>query len=232
MAWTDPTTPNLADFFTYAYSQGIPSASIPLPVLTVTNGGSGYTSAPNVTIAGPSVGLAMTATATVSGGIVTALTPVSPGTNYGSIPTLTIDAPTSGTQATGVVTSLASIYPAAALNKAIDITINSTGGASLTGELTSYVRACYNIGFHTLLIIAQDVTGSTFFQTQRTAFNLNQFRPGVMLASGDQGTSQTFIVPKFFQEITMEGLDATKTPWGRSWIAYEQQYGYTVWGMS
>ena len=233
MAWIQPGSPNLADFFTFATNQGIPTALIPLPVLTVTNGGSGYTSAPSVTIASPAVGTAMTATATVSGGQVTALTPVYPGSNYASPPALTIAAPTSGTQATGVVTSLASQYPASALNQSMAITIDNHGpGPSIVGELTSYARACYNLGMHLLLAFAQDTAPSTFFSTQRQAFGMNQLRPGIVMAAGDQSTSQTFMVPEFFQDISMEGLEATKTPWGRQWLAYQQMYGRTVWGVS
>jgi len=232
MAWVQPATPNLADFFTFAYAQGIPAADLPLPVLTVTAGGSGYTVAPVVTIAGPAIGTAMTATATISGGVVTALTAVYPGSNYASIPDLTIAAPTSGVQATGVVTSLGSPYPASALNQSLDITINSTGGSTILGELSNYVRATYNLGVHLLMQFAQDISPSTFFVDTRKAFGLNQFRPGIVMAAGDQATSQTFIVPKFFQEITLEALEATRTPWGRAWLSYEQMYSSTVWDMS
>ena len=52
-------------------------------VLTVTAGGTGYTSAPTVTIAAPTTtGTTATATATVSGGVVTGLTITEAGTNY------------------------------------------------------------------------------------------------------------------------------------------------------
>lgn len=233
MAWIQPTQPNLADFFTYAYAQGIPAASIPLPVLTVTAGGSGYTVAPTVTIAPPATGTAMTAVATVSGGVVTALTAVYPGSNYASLPAVTIAPPPSGgTQATGEVTALSATAPVGVLNQSIEITINSGGGASITGELSNYVRAVYNLGVHLLLLLAQDPFGTNFFATARTTFNLNKFRPGIVMAAGDQSTSQTFIVPKFFQDITLEGLEATQTPWGRQWLAYEQMWGPTVWGVS
>jgi hypothetical protein len=52
--------------------------------VTVTDGGSGYTSAPTVTISGNA-----TATATVSSGKVTAITLTSAGYNYLSPPTIT-----------------------------------------------------------------------------------------------------------------------------------------------
>ena len=55
--------------------------------ITVTNGGSGYTSAPTVTISG-GAGSAATATATVEGGAVTAVTIDNNGYNYTSAPTV------------------------------------------------------------------------------------------------------------------------------------------------
>ena len=59
--------------------------------VTITNGGSGYTSAPTVTIAAPSDGITATATATVSGGAVTAITITNGGSNYNSVPNVTFN---------------------------------------------------------------------------------------------------------------------------------------------
>lgn len=211
---------------------GVPTASLPKPTATISAGGSGYTSAPAVTIDPPAIGVTMTATATISGGAVTAITVNNPGTNYAATPSLTIAAPASGTQATGAITALGSTWPASVLNEAMDRTIDSTGGANLLGELSAYVKACYNIGFHLLLVFAADPSGGTFFKTTRATYKLTQFRPGIVMAAGDQATSQTFIVPEFFQHITLEALEATKTPWGRQWVEYQQMYGQTIWDMS
>ena len=72
---------------------------------TVTAGGSGYTSAPTVTIAGGS-GNGATATATVTNGAVTAVTVVSGGTNYASAPRVTFSGGAgSGAAATAVVSN-------------------------------------------------------------------------------------------------------------------------------
>jgi len=57
--------------------------------VTITNGGSGYTSAPTVTIANPSSGITATATATISGGAVTDITITDGGSNYNSTPSVT-----------------------------------------------------------------------------------------------------------------------------------------------
>ncbi len=73
--------------------------------ITITNPGSGYTSAPTVTVDPPGSGRQATATATVSGGAVTAITITDPGQGYASAPAITISAPPEGgTQATATAT--------------------------------------------------------------------------------------------------------------------------------
>lgn len=69
--------------------------------ITITDGGSGYSAAPTVTISAPTSGTTATATATVTGGVVTAVTITDPGSGYTTTPTVTFSAPTSGTTATG-----------------------------------------------------------------------------------------------------------------------------------
>ena len=59
---------------------------------TVTNGGSGYTTAPAVTITAAS-GSGATATATIAAGVVTAITPVNAGSGYPASITVTLAAP-------------------------------------------------------------------------------------------------------------------------------------------
>ncbi|MDA8083866.1 MAG: multicopper oxidase domain-containing protein [Nitrospiraceae bacterium] len=66
--------------------------------VTVTNGGSGYSSAPSVTITGGG-GANATATATVAGGVVTGVTITSGGSGYTSDPTVTFGGPGSGASA-------------------------------------------------------------------------------------------------------------------------------------
>lgn len=62
------------------------STSGSISYISVKSGGTGYTSAPTVTITG--VGSGATATATVSGGSVTAITITNSGSGYNSIPTI------------------------------------------------------------------------------------------------------------------------------------------------
>lgn len=75
---------------------GVPSGTVefvntyPVAGITITNAGSGYTSAPTVTITGGG-GTGATAEATISGaGVVTAITVTSSGSGYTSTPTVTI----------------------------------------------------------------------------------------------------------------------------------------------
>ena len=233
MAWINPTSPNIGDFFTFCYQQGVPDSDLPNVAFSITNGGSGYITAPAVTIGAPTIGATMTAAASVSGGVVTALIAINPGTNYGSLPAVTIAAPPSGgTQAAAEVTALASPFPAQVLNSSLLRTINDNAGAPILGELSSYVMAVYNMAFHQLLKFCPDQSGQTFFATARKAYNLANMRPGIIMAAGDQGSSQTMIVPEFFQHISLEALEATKTPWGQYWVSYQQMYGQTIWGWS
>lgn len=73
--------------------------------ISVTSGGSGYTTIPTVTISGGS-GEGATAAATISGGAVTAITVTDGGDDFEAVPTVTIADPdqASGTRATATAT--------------------------------------------------------------------------------------------------------------------------------
>jgi hypothetical protein len=73
--------------------------------ISVTSGGSGYTTIPTVTISGGS-GEGATAAATISGGAVTAITVTDGGDDFAAVPTVTISDPdqASGTRATATAT--------------------------------------------------------------------------------------------------------------------------------
>lgn len=75
---------------------GSPTVSVAgvLTAITVRGGGSGYTSAPVVSIAAPASGTTATATATITGGVVTALTITNGGSGYSAaFPPLVVIAP-------------------------------------------------------------------------------------------------------------------------------------------
>ena len=74
-----------------------------LDVFTITEAGVGYTSAPSVSFTGGG-GTGAAATATISGGAVTAVTITNAGSGYTSAPTVAFTAGASTTTATGTVT--------------------------------------------------------------------------------------------------------------------------------
>lgn len=95
-----------------------------------------------------------------------------------------------------------------------------------------YVLAVYNLGVDRFIRLAMDDGQGTFYQDQRKTFNILDFRPGVVMASGDNSTSQTLVVPEYYRELPMWAQQLLKTPWGRDYIAYAQMYGPYVIGVS
>ena len=98
-----------------------------------------------------------------------------------------------------------------------------------------YVLAVYNCAGHLQIEITPDQTGQNYFQTLRGngagGFGLVSPISGVVSASSDEGTSQTLAVPQALQNLTIADLQFTKTPWGRSWLAYGQDFG-SAWGVT
>ena len=81
--------------------------------ITLTNGGSGYTSAPTVTIqspSGPGVAIPAQASATVENGVVTGITLLGGGSQYTQTPTITISAPNVGINTATAVATIQPIY--------------------------------------------------------------------------------------------------------------------------
>lgn len=88
-----------------------------------------------------------------------------------------------------------------------------------------YTLAVYNLGADRFIRLAQDSLGTTFYSTLRQQFNVLKFRPGVVLASGDEGSSETLLVPDWYRELPMTAQQLLETPWGRDYLAYAQMYG-------
>lgn len=98
-----------------------------------------------------------------------------------------------------------------------------------------YVLAVYNCAAHIQISITPDQTGQTYFQTLRGngtgGFNIIGVPTGFLNASADQGTSQSMVVPESLQTLSLLDLDFMRTPWGRWWIEYGQDFG-PVWGLT
>ncbi|MGC9271246.1 hypothetical protein [Acidiphilium sp.] len=95
-----------------------------------------------------------------------------------------------------------------------------------------YTKAVYDFGADRFVRLAQDVPGQTFYQSQRATFGVMTFKPGVVMASGDEGTSQTLVVPEWYRALPMSAQQLLATPWGRDYLAYAQMYGPYVVGVS
>jgi hypothetical protein len=95
----------------------------------ITDGGSGYTAVPRVTIdtpTGPN-GITAQASATVENGSVTSVTIVTAGSQYASAPNITIQSPDSGTTATAEVSRIDPIY-----YRVLESTLPSAGITTVT----------------------------------------------------------------------------------------------------
>ena len=75
---------------------------------------------------------------------------------------------------------------------------------------------------------AQNNGGLAFFAYMRMQFNISGFVGGVIQSSSDQGTGQSMVVPDAMRLFTMGDLQSLKTPWGRQYMAFAQDYGYLV----
>lgn len=137
---------------------------------TITQGGTGYTSAPTVSFSGPQAtdGVTATATATITAGVVTAITLVNAGSGYTSAPTLTITPPTSGTQATATA-SLAALSGTANV-------------LSYTFDANTEDVVVYKNG----LLLALATTGSAAEYTTSSANNTITISTGTGVAVGDK----------------------------------------------
>jgi hypothetical protein len=88
----------------YDLGQIVVKPLIEVRTITVTNGGSGYTSAPTVTISGGG-GTGATATAALDGDAVDTITVITGGEDYTAAPTITIAAPQTASGTTATATS-------------------------------------------------------------------------------------------------------------------------------
>jgi hypothetical protein len=114
------------------------STNGPITGVTVVNPGSGYTSAPTVTISGGG-GTGATAVATVSGGMVTGVTITSSGSNYSTAATVTFSGGGATTQATGYLNSTGWAFnpPSGNWSESV-LKLSATGQLTVTDYFTPF----------------------------------------------------------------------------------------------
>lgn len=112
------------------------------------------------------------------------------------------------------------------------------GRCSPAGSLMGfeYTLAVYNCAGHIQLKITPDqiVDGIQweYFLKKREDFRLLNPITGMVASTSDEGTSSSFAVPDALAQLTAMDLDFMKTPWGREYIAFQQDYGPTIWSLT
>ena len=139
--------------------------------ITITSGGSGYTSTPSVTISSPTGpnGEVATAFATLENGVVTEIDIISSGSQYTGTATVTISAPDSGTTATATANMADTYY-----------TINSS--TPITAGITTLTLA------ENLLNTVGVASTAYFFQQSKIIASSHTFE---YIGSGNDITSAT-----------------------------------------
>lgn len=95
-----------------------------------------------------------------------------------------------------------------------------------------YSLCVYNLGADRLLNFAPDQPNQTFFATNRKKLQLLKFSAGLVASSSDNGTSGSKEVIRAAKNMTVTDLEMMKTPYGRVYIGFAQNYGPTIWGLS
>lgn len=141
-------------------------------------------------------------------------TPVAIGTP------LAITSLAAGTAAPPAENTAASPWPQYALNRALDLVVMVPGVAGL-----EYTVATYMCAAHILMQITPDQPNQSYFGKAREKLDLLEPISGVVQASTDEGTSVSLLVPESLKNLTIGDLEFTRTPWGRQYLAYAQDFG-------
>ena len=94
-----------------------------------------------------------------------------------------------------------------------------------------YMLAVYNLGGDNLINWAPDQPGQKFFAKARADFKCLEFQAGVVATASDVSTSTGILNIEAAKSFTLANLQNLKTPYGRQYLAFAQQYG-TLWGVS
>lgn len=99
-----------------------------------------------------------------------------------------------------------------------------------------FMLATYNLAGDNLINWCQDNPSLTppnnvFFANLRTKYGCGNFQAGVVTSTSDEGTSTGLTTPEAFKEFTLSNLQNLKTPYGRQYLAFAQDFG-VGWGIS
>lgn len=103
-----------------------------------------------------------------------------------------------------------------------------------------YMLAVYNLGGSNLVNWAQDsdppvpyssTIKTPYWQYLRRKFNTLAFVPGVVNATTDESTSESFDTLEQYKRYTLANLQQLKDPWGRTYLGFAADYG-ELWGLT
>lgn len=111
-------------------------------------------------------------------------------------------------------------WPGYAFNRAVNIVMTVPTMPGL-----EYTMAVYNLATHFVMKITPDQPMQTYFAGMRDTFKLLAPSSGVIASTSDEGSSNSFAVPPNLTNLTIGDLDYFKTPWGRDYLSYAQDFG-------
>lgn len=94
-----------------------------------------------------------------------------------------------------------------------------------------YCFAVYCLGTSFLINWCPDQPDMTYFADLRQQWNITGFVGGTVASSADVATSESLNVPEFLNGLTMTNLGQLNDPYGRAWMAANQELG-AIWGIS
>lgn len=220
-----PATPTL----TPGSSGTLPSETIYVTVTYVTLEGETTASAEaSVAVTGPTGSVVVTSPAAVPNAIsynvyaaatsgaemLQTATPVAIGTNT------TIASLVTGTVAAPTVNTSGSPFPEYAFNRALNLVLQVPTVAG-----NDYTIACYNCAGHILIGILPTQEGTPVMPEIRKRLGFYSGNFGIIQSAADQGTSDSLAVPDALKQLTIGDLQFTQSPWGRAFLAFQQDFG-------
>ena len=105
-----------------------------------------------------------------------------------------------------------------------------------------YTVAVYNLAADYLINYAVDQPAPPqptfgdpplpYFANLRRQYNTLGFVSGVINSASDEGTSESMTVQTAAEGFTLADIQNLKTPWGRTYLQFAQQFGPAAWGIS
>lgn len=223
---TNPTTPNQADYLSFLYrAVGVPAKNLP-SVLGTATGGTMSTlvdSTESWTVDQFGVPFAYVCLDT-TGGQRSAI--VSNTSN-----TLTFAVPLSAAISIGDGYIVMPDVVQTSFAVALEI-VNDTLAAV---SPSIYTLAVYNLAADALINFADDdsiVRNQTYFEDLRAKLRISEVSLGVVSSSSNDVSSTSLLNPEAMKTLTLQDLQALKTPYGRRYMGLAQAYGSNVWGLT